>query len=296
MIVMTAANEEPLGPAPQFDVGFSDSIILIVSIIGSVILAVTVHSIVLTKLKSAEEIEDEELTYEDQLVNADVSTLNRAQRRARARAIMKQQRRIAPTGTPTDDENNRIEDENPIEPSTAPQLSRKDRQKAAKAAEKEERKILEDDRRQQQEESQKIAQREKQKRQKKMMQQAEAERKARQEQRIADEMTSYKEWKTFLGTLDGKESLTVKEWIQELRSDRYVDIDSLAKRFQVDEETVIQRIQELINESRIAGIHHGNRFIFLSMDEMAQFAEIVKSREKTSVQDLREIVNTIIGD
>jgi len=293
---MTATNEEPLGPAPQLNVGFSDSVLLIVSVIGSVFLAITVHSIVFTKLKSAEEIEEEELTYEDQLVNADVSTLSRAERRARAHQIMKQQRRIAPTATPTDGENNMIEDENPIETSTAPHLSRKDRQKAAKAAEKEERKRFDADRRRQQEESQRIAKREKQEREKRMMQEAEAERKARQEQQIAEEMAAYQEWKTFLGSPDGKESLTVQEWIQELQSNRYAEVDSLAKRFQVDEETVNNRIQELINESRIAGIHHDNRFIFFSMDEMAQFAEIVKSREKTSVQDLREIVNTVIAD
>ncbi|KAL3944598.1 MAG: hypothetical protein SGBAC_001310 [Bacillariaceae sp.] len=293
---MTASNEEPLGPAPEFNIGFSDSVLLIVSILGSVFLAITVHSIVLSKVKSKEEIEAEELTYEDQLVNSDVSMLTRAQRRARAREIMKQQRRVAPTDTPTDSENTLIEDENPFETSTGPRLSRKDRQKAAKAAEKEERKRFEDDRRRQQEESQKIARREKQEREQRMSQQAEAERKARQEQRLVEEMVAYKEWKTFLASPDGSASLTVKEWIQELQSNRYADVDSLANRFQVDKETVKNRIQVLMNESRIAGIHHGNRFVHLSMGEMEKLAEVVKSREKTSVQDLREIVNTILAN
>ena len=199
--MMTATNEEPLGPVPDVSVGFSDSVLLIVSIIGSIFLAYTVHSIVYTKLKSAEEIEEEELTYDEQLIHADVSTLNRAQRRARARQIMKQQRRITPAATLADvDDNNMIEDENPFEPITAAHLSRKERQKAAKSAEKEERKLFEDERRREQQEAQKIAQKEKQERETRMMQQAEADRKARQERREAEEKAAYQKWKTFLSS------------------------------------------------------------------------------------------------
>ena len=59
-------------------------LVLVVSFGGFIFLAFTVYSIVLTKLKSRKEIEEEEqeLNYEERLVAADVSTLNRAQRRA----------------------------------------------------------------------------------------------------------------------------------------------------------------------------------------------------------------------
>lgn len=296
--IMAASNEQPLGPAPELSVGFSDSVLLIVSIVGSIFLAYTVHSIVYTKLKSAEEIEEEELTYDEQLVNADVSTLNRAQRRARARQIMKQERRMAPaSAAPTDGEGNLIaEAENPIPTNTAPHLSRKERQKAAKAAEREQRKLFEEDRRREQAEAQKIAQREKQEREKRLKQQAKEERKERQERAVAEEMTAYKKWKIFLESPNGEASLTVLEWIRELEGNRYARIDNLAKRFQVDTKVVNSRIQGLIKESRVAGLHDDNLFIFLSMEEMAKLAEIVKSRKKISAQDVREILTTIITD
>ena len=62
-----------------------------------------IYTVVLLKLKNrvelgANEEELEEKKYEEQLTAADVSTLSRAQRRARARQIMKQQRRAAPGG------------------------------------------------------------------------------------------------------------------------------------------------------------------------------------------------------
>ena len=93
VIIMT--SDGPFGKAPEINVSVSDSILLVVSSVGFVILATTIYSIIITRLKTAQEIdEDEETDYDEKLTNADVSTLNRAQRRARARHIMKQQRRI----------------------------------------------------------------------------------------------------------------------------------------------------------------------------------------------------------
>ncbi|KAL3926484.1 MAG: hypothetical protein SGARI_005591, partial [Bacillariaceae sp.] len=155
MIVGAAANHQqqhaqsdgPLGKAPEISVGASDSLLLGVSIVGFLLMAYTIYSIILSKVKSAQEIEDEEneTSFEDRLARADVSTLTRAQRRARARHIAKQQRRVA-TGVEgldhADGEHNpqqqpEEQDVPPMEDDThhagsLRHLSRKERQKAAK--------------------------------------------------------------------------------------------------------------------------------------------------------------------
>ena len=77
----------------DISVGFSDVALLTVSGNGFIVLAVTAYSILITRLKSTKEIqerEEEDLNYEGRLVNADVSTVNRAQRLARANDVMKQ--------------------------------------------------------------------------------------------------------------------------------------------------------------------------------------------------------------
>ena len=49
----------------DISVGFSDVALLIVSGIGFIVLAVTAYSILITRLKSTKEIQEEDLNYED---------------------------------------------------------------------------------------------------------------------------------------------------------------------------------------------------------------------------------------
>jgi hypothetical protein len=294
---MTAENEGPLGKAPDISVGVSDTVLLLVSGAGFVFLAVTIYSIVLAKLKSSEEIEEEgkEFNYDEKLANADVSTLNRAQRRARARHIMKQQRRITPAGGVLG-ENGDIDDNNQVQENEASHLSRKDRQKAAKSAEKEERRLYENERRQQQQEAQKLAQQEKKERERLMTEKTDEERQARYEQRITEELTDYENWRTFLASPDGSNVLTVKEWIAELQKSRLVYVKKLAERFDISRETVEERIQHILAASRVTGIQDGNRFIYLSMQEMTDVASFLQARDKTSLEQILEKIEEIIGD
>jgi hypothetical protein len=292
---MTAENEGPLGKAPDFSVGVSDTVLLLVSGAGFVFLAVTVYSIVLAKLKSSEEIEEEEKDYDANLANADVSTLNRAQRRARARHIMKQQRRITPAGGALG-ENGDIDDNNQVQENDASHLSRKDRQKAAKSAEKEERRLYENERQQQQQEAQKLAQQEKKERGRLMTEKTDEERQARYEQRMAEEMADYEKWRTFLASPDGSNVLAVKEWIAELQKSRLVYVKKLAERFDISRETVKERIQHMLASSRVTGIQDGDRFIYLSMQEMTDVASFLQARDKTSLEQIVEKIEEIIGD
>eukprot|EP00980_Cylindrotheca_fusiformis_P008562 scaffold1820_cov129-Cylindrotheca_fusiformis.AAC.3 len=292
---MTSNSDGPLGNAPDIGVGASDAALLIVSGAGFIFLAVTIYSIVLTKLKSSAEIEEEEreLDYNEELANADVSTLTRAQRRARARHIMKQQRRITPVpGAPGAPEE--IAENEQAQVNEKSQLSRKERQKAAKAAEKEERRLYENERRQEQQEAQRIAQKEKKEREKRMMQKADEERLARYEQRMKEEMENYERWRTFLASKDGRMKLTVKEWIAELRASKVVSVDKLAARFGSAENEVERRIQELLDSSRLTGILDGGKFIYLSIQEMVDIASFLQSRDTTTLEQVQNKIQEYI--
>lgn len=84
----------------NFGIGLPDSYLLIISLAGFGFLCYTLFRVLVIRLKTRDELEKEEMKnsadYEARLVRADVNGLCRAERRARARAIMKQQRRIQP--------------------------------------------------------------------------------------------------------------------------------------------------------------------------------------------------------
>ncbi|KAL3903581.1 MAG: hypothetical protein SGILL_010390 [Bacillariaceae sp.] len=308
-----AKNDGPLGKAPDISVGASDKVLLGVSIVGFAVMAYTVYSIILTKVKSSKEIEDEEknVSFEDRLAQADVSTLTRAQRRARARHIAKQQRRV-PTGIEglgaMDGEEGARDPQNPqpeeqeVPPmedgthhaGTLRHLSRKERQKAAKEIELKERKLLEDQRRKEQLEAQEGARLKKKAKERQQAKQADEGRKRRQEQREADELTAYYKWRTFLPPpcMDGGGpsepatiSITVKEWNGELQKERNVAIASLSKRFGVSDQVVEHRIHELLEEDRVAGFldNVNGNFVHLSPNDMAELASFVESQDKMDI-------------
>ena len=314
-------NDGPLGRAPDISVGVSDAVILGVSAVGFCMLAWSIYSIVLAKLKTRQELEKEaeekEISYGEQLTRADVSTLNRAQRRARAKHIMKQQRKLG-GGTNlagVDGENHNIDDNNlPLLQDEQPHeenipawdngnnsntqnlLSRKERQKAAKQVELQERKILQEDRRNEQKKAQEaaIARRKAREAQQKIV--MERERKEKQQQQQAEELERYRAWKVFLEPRNSEKSITVQEWIRELQSSRIVRLDRLAQRFGVEESAVGKRIQELLDTNRLCGIlersNHGDegsssraRFIYLSSKDMIDLASFVKDQDQFTPKD-----------
>ena len=178
MVIYTSSstsNDSDIG------IGFSDRILLGVSIVGFTALVYFVHSL-LSGLRS-NNMDDDYLdggTEEERLIRcADINTLNRTQRRARAKAIMKEQRRVQnPTlDVVADDINNNMEHENGAVGNNIenvdlpthrvpppPILSRKERQQHAKITEKEERRLLQDEREGQQKMVQLEAQRQKKER------------------------------------------------------------------------------------------------------------------------------------
>lgn len=166
-------SEGPFGAGAEIGVGFSDAAILVVSLLGFCFLASTIYSLILLKVQSRKEFdqaEERELDYDELLDRADVATLSRAQRRARAKNIMKRQRRVV--AQPLDTGGNEQEDaheqhlEEDDEPPAHTSLTatRKERQKVAKMAELKERKLFDERRRQLQLDAQETATKEKKER------------------------------------------------------------------------------------------------------------------------------------
>jgi hypothetical protein len=291
----------------EVGVGFSDAILLTVSIVGFCMLAVTIYSIIVVRIKTKEEIEKEELAegdhYDELLAKADVSTLTRAQRRARARAIMKQQRRVAPAPAPPagregedaaaqQEDRHRDAEEHPER-----HMSRKERQQAAKAAELQERRLGEERRRQQQKEAQELAQREKKERELLRAKQAEEEK----QQKLERQKARYEEWLTFLSpssTASRDSSLSVEKWIEELKETRTMEIEKVAISFGLSSNEVTDRIRQLIREGRVAGVidETAGRFIYLTDEELRVIASTVKERGSVTLSEVAEICNTVLDE
>jgi hypothetical protein len=321
-------NDGPLGKVPDnMSIGASDTVLLAVSFAGFCMLAWSIYSIVLAKLKTAQELQQEaeerEISYDERLAKADVSTLNRGQRRARAKHIMKQQRRLAGAdGEMIDDplhqeqqlvllQQQQDHDENvpafhgdSHHANTQHLLSRKERQKAAKQVELQERKLLEEDRRDEQKKAQEAAKARRKAKELHKTLRTEREKKERREQQQAVELSNYRAWKIFLETErsisnnnnesdddDGdsrSNAITVLEWIGELKQNRIMYLSDLADRFEVDESAVRDRIQELLDTSRLSGILEKDgdensssaRFIYICPNEMSKLASFVKSQDQ----------------
>jgi hypothetical protein len=332
-------------------VGFSDAALLVVSIIGFCCLAVTIYSIVILRLQTREEFQKqllrdentgEALSYEERLARADVATLSRAERRARARTIMKQKRRVTPAAQQPaaqqeqqhqeegagDDEgqegqgmlllqNERQQQDNHDDGGDAeaeddddhslllrnPQhASRKERQRLAKLVEKEERRVHVQERRKQQEQAQHVAQREKKERERLHTMRIEEERKLQKQQYDAQEQQRQAEWNTFLSS--PKRTLSVQEWINgmellknEKENHRTVNIDQLAASFDLSSRQVKDRIHELIQQRRVAGVFIKSAAA-AATDPSTAAAAAAESAESElfvyfSDQDLRDLAKEI---
>jgi len=287
-------------PEPKTSVAFSDSLLLSVSVAGFCVLAVTIYKIVLSRVKSADEVDKEDLSPDELLARADVSTLNRAQRRARAKVIMKEQRRaavLAAAAVEGEGEEQPAalaeEEHETAEPPHA-QLSRKERQAAAKAAEKEERRLYQGERQKQQEEAVHAA-----RQQKKERLAAEA---ARQEQerlhaaRLEQERRAA--WSTFLAT--ETKSQSVEEFRRETKENRIVRLDRVAESFGGVAVSVVEdRIEQLMAEGRIAGFFdcssEEKRFVVVSSDELQAIAASIHDQGTVTLAEIATLCERVIN-
>jgi hypothetical protein len=294
---------------PSADVGFSDRVLFTASVTGFCILAVTIYKIIISRVKSSDEIAEDDLSPEELLTRADVSTLNRAQRRARAKAIMKEQRRAAiqPLPRDNDDNNNEgaeadreellpdVNEEN--HPIHQPQLSRKERQQAAKAAEREERLLFQEERQRIQKEAQEQARREKKER-------LAAEAKRLEEEKIRQQLEKEKKekeerdaWLVFLiaGTNATIPTQSVEKFVEFLKRERTVDISEMSSALDTNIEKILQRLQELIDDGRIGGFFRDGQFVYVSNDELRSIAQDISENGIVTLKDVASICEKVIN-
>lgn len=281
--------------------GLSNTIIMTTSFVGFITLFAAIAIIFLRSPANAPDNDGEDghannghqRTYGDELEEADVSTLNRAQRRALAKHRMKKMRRIEPIvhdnavdGAANEEGNHRLlgdgnignangdvhdgNDDTNINNNNFNQASRKERHKAAKAKERDERKQYEEER-------------------KKVV--ANADEKAREtrrererdknRQKIEDEARrkesleiEYNRWRYMfhdesqttggegkyvgmtneLGTAnESSQMTTVREFVSHLHEVRVISLYRTAAQFSIGTKALTNRLLQLEKEGRIPG-------------------------------------------
>ena len=173
-------------------------------------------------------------------------------------------------------------------------LSRKERQKAAKAAEREERRLFEQERRQQQHEAQEVAKMEKKKRERLEAQRLEKERQMRLEAKEAQQEAEYREWNTFLASSTDEKTMTVHEFVEYAKEQKVPSIDNLAEEYQRPSDQVRKRIQDLIDSGRVTGIVDGDKFIYMTSEELTSVAKFIMERKEVSLQELAKSTGSLI--
>jgi hypothetical protein len=289
----------PFGDGAEIGVGFSDAAILVVSVLGFCFLASTIYSLILLKVQSREEFdkaEEEKLDYDELLDRADVATLNRAQRRARAKNIMKRQRRMAPVDGGNEQQEDAHEPHSEEdEPLVHNLTTRKERQRAAKVAELRERRLFDERRRQLQMDAQETAKKEKKERERIEAERAEQEKKVRLKDEQDYEAAQRRKYNTFLVSSNGETSMSVRDFSVRVEQSKVVSIDDLADQFQRPSAQVAERIQELVDACRLTGVIDGDRFIHISSDELTRMASFVMKQKQVTIQEVAKSTHTLVS-
>lgn len=315
----SSGDSNPFGSNAEIGVGFSDTFLLAASLTGLCVLAATAYSIIMVRLKTAKQVEADELAdgynYDQSLKQADVSKLSRAQRRARARAIMKEQRRVpeqavqpivvlenTPALVEDTDENGEdhfgdaFEDDSTVEAgsSAPPPKTRKERQLAAKATEKQERHVLQEERQERQKKLQLAEQKTKREKLREETRRLESTRQLEKANKLAQARAQTDARNTFMSSADRFQS--VEDLISEMQEKRSVKTQDMAASFGVTQDVVIDRIQELVKEKRVSGVVESDgRFIYLSDEEMKAMADAILMAGEISAEEVATICNQQIG-
>ena len=176
---------------------------------------------------------------------------------------------------------------------------------SAKIAEREERRLYQSEREQQQKEAQLVAQQ-----QKKDRLAAEAVQQVQDKRLLGAEANARTErersaWSTFLTAAAEasaphyhRERQSVQEFFNDCGKDRYVRIDKIADSFGIAQRQVVDRLEQLLREGRIAGFFsNADLFVFVSDDELSDIATAVNNQQgAVSLENVTAICQKIIGD
>ena len=298
--------------------GFSNITILIVALTG--LTSVFIVLLILC-LKSPQTVEEgEEMNYEQALQEANVSTLTRSQRRARAKLLMKKNRRLvnhtmntgaggdgdqpphlqnrdadADVGMDPDgdrEENIRDGPHAALAFNPAPKLllTRKQRQKAAKELERSERKANEEQIR-----IQKLYQEEERQIRAAIQMDKKIQAEIDKKEQLEDQ---FRNWKYMFPESDLDTRVTVKEFVEELQENPVISLEETAEEFSVSINDLIRRLKELEADGRIChGIINSDNdeYIFINEQRMEQVATYVHEIGCASLDDIASEIANIVG-
>jgi DDRGK domain len=275
-MVLSVDKDGPFGASADspISVGFSDTALIVVSLCGFGLLVGTVYALVLARLKTKEEAEEDakrELDYDEYLIQANVATLSRSELKARARALARRQQ------------------QNPERPGIG---SRKERHKLAKDIEKEERKQYANQRREEQLAVQEAAQDSKRERERLLAERMEIEKRQREDEQLAKERLELLQRSTFLST-DIKQQ-SVDDWVDELENEKesVVHLNEVADEFGVSPGRVRDRIQQLVDERRLWGVfEEDGRFVRVRESEVRDLLREIRIRHRDGMISNSEIAS-----
>ncbi len=314
-------------------IALSDRAVIIISTIGFASLGIALYVLILRRGGDDDGLDDDREgvrrrrgergqgnvdDYGEILAQSDVATLNRAQRRARAKFRMKKARRAAaPNQQFVEDVEGAADDaalggdvqrvEWPQDDARddAPQLTRKERQKAAKAIEKEERKQYAEEarlRREKESQSRMIsavkAGKESNSNEKDYLRSNKKKFDLDQmfpiKENEEDPLSEYLFWESIMSNLKNHvdssnyedrmmelepRKMTIHAFLQKLQNHKCIPIASLAHEFGITIPEVLKELQKLNLRYGIVGLHDGEgRFVYISK-KMIEEAILSAKRE-----------------
>ncbi len=315
-----------IDPTP-LEVGFSDEVLILISLVGFTFLFAALACLCHFSPSQAKFDEnngggangdaDNEDSYDRLLEDADVSTLNRAQRKARAKLLIKKKKRAGTeqrrggllAAVANEEENNNDDDNNnnninngdgivngeaamvreediQFKENNNPnnkRSTRKERQKAAKEEERLYRREYEEIRKL------KVKEVKDRKEDKEIRLRVKKELMEIERQEALDE--ELKSWTYFF------DDVTVNDFVEELRSTQMIDLKDTAHRFSVSMQQVIDRLDNLEQDGRI---NHGiidkerEKYYFITDGDMETISSFIKDAKALSTEEMINMVSEII--
>lgn len=299
-------------PNAEINVGTSDQVILVISLIGFILIGSTLYVLL---PKTGPSIQLQQVPVDENNDNRNVGGAgggNRAQRRARARRrrveneIEVEVEEKEEEEEDNDDEGREAgEEENNPDDAEAIPMSRKERLKAAKRAEKEERRRMEEQRleelrqRKEAEEAAYLERKEKEREQDELQKQK--EEKGRKQLEL-EEQKKYNKWKNSFvlqgtGTDKGAGGGTFctpiwtegqwNQFMEYIQETKIVSLHSLATRFRITLKEVSLKLLELEQSGKLIGIfNQRGDFIHITHSQMDAIAEYIRDHGKIITNEL----------
>jgi hypothetical protein len=248
---------------------------------------------------------DDEETYEEMLERSDVSMLTRAQRRARAKLLMKKNRKLRPEIHenvreplhPTNDQNHnqgvngQVNNTNELNLRTI--ASRKQRKEMAKELERQQRQIKDKTRISEQMHN---IQKQKVQREKKLSIKSDIEKEEQNTEMIRQRL--HRKYMFYSSERERRESLmTIHDFVNHVYKNPVQSITANASRLEVSVSELVDRLLQLEKEGRIPLLllHFDNDcFSVVNLEHMKQIRSMIQDSKHISMEDIAKNMSNIL--